>query len=71
MPTPIGDEGCTDDDDDADDDPNKENTIPDAQENPWKLSREELALYDDIFPGASLGGNAKSEKNKVIGLWHL
>ena len=68
---PYGEEGCEDnnkdDSDDIVDDDNKEN-IPDNQlgENPWRLSRDEIMLYDDIFPGSTATGNAKSDKNKVL-----
>ena len=67
---PYGEERCEDkdDNDDSIDDDNKEN-IPDNQleENPWKLSRDEIMLYDDIFPEATATtGNAKSDKNKVL-----
>ena len=67
---PYGEEGCDDTnakDDTDDEDDNKENTPPDSQQqNPWKLARDEIMLYDDIFPGAATSGNTKSDKNKVI-----
>ena len=65
MNAPIGvGNGDNDDDDDDNDDEDKEN-LPVQQENPWKLSREEVMLYDDIFPEAS-STNSKADKNKVI-----
>ena len=74
VSTPIRDEGCADDDNidddddnNNDDDGNKENIpVGEKQENPWKLSKDEVAFYDEIFPEAASGGNTKSEKNKVI-----
>ena len=65
MNGPIGESnGDKDDDDDDNDNEDKEN-LPVQQENPWKLSREEVMLYDDIFPEAS-STNSKADKNKVI-----
>ena len=75
LGSPYEEENCDetndDKDDNEDDDDNKENLPPDnqQQENPWKLARDEIMLYDDIFPGAATTGNAKSDKNKVI--WYL
>ena len=72
LGSPYEEENCDetndDKDDNEDDDDNKENLPPDnqQQENPWKLARDEIMLYDDIFPGAATTGNAKSDKNKVI-----
>ena len=75
LGSPYEEENCDEtnddkDDNEDDDEDNKEN-VPDnqQQENPWKLARDEIMLYDDIFPGAATTGNAKSDKNKVI--WYL
>ena len=76
LGSPYEEENCDEtnddkDDNEDDDDDNKENLPPDnqQQENPWKLARDEIMLYEDIFPGAATTGNAKSDKNKVI--WYL
>ena len=52
-------------------DDDKENTPPDNQANPWKVSRDEIMLYDDIFPETAATENAKSNKNKVGSHTHL
>ena len=67
-------EDTTQNDDDNNNDNDNDNNEDDdmdseAQENPWKLSKEEVLSYDDIFPQAATDENEKSEKNKVILLY--
>ena len=56
---------CDDDTDLSDEDENRDAEQQDAeqQDNPWKLSKDEISLYEDIFPQTTT--DEKGDTNKV------